>query len=115
MHYEMCNPISLMSNHRILFDKLVIGKVCACSVPKDLTDDHKKNCMGATLDLLARYSQEDEAFLDCIVTGAETWVHCYILPTKKQSMVRKSADEPAPQKFKQVRRRDRSWCQCSGT
>ncbi len=41
--------------------------------------------------------------LERIMTGDETWVHHYTPPTKKQTMVWKSSDEPAPKKFKAVK------------
>jgi hypothetical protein len=43
-------------------------------VPKELTEHHKAQRMGMSLNNLLRY-QEDPAFLDNIVTGDETWVH----------------------------------------
>ncbi len=41
--------------------------------------------------------------LEGIVTGDETWVHHYTHPTKEQTMVWKSSDEPAPKRFKAVK------------
>lgn len=44
-----------------------------------LTDDHKKNRMS----FLESYHQVDDAFLDLIVTGDETWL-CHFIPEGKQ-------------------------------
>jgi len=38
-----------------------------------LTDDHKTKRMGSALKFVTRYTQEEDKFLDSIVTGDETW------------------------------------------
>ncbi len=52
--------------------------------------------MASAIDFLTRYEQEGNAMLEHIVTGDETWFHPYTPPMKKQAMVWKSSDEPAP-------------------
>jgi len=47
-------------------------KLCACRVPKMLTDDHKTKLVVSTLKILTRYAQEGDEFLDSITTGDET-------------------------------------------
>jgi hypothetical protein len=51
-----------------------------------LTDDHKKNQVAAAQAFLARYEDQGDDFLDCIVTGDETWVSNHTPENKQQSM-----------------------------
>ncbi len=77
-------------------------KLCARWVPKEFTDFHQETRMAASLKFLMRYHEEDNAFLDRIVTCDETWVH-YINPeNKRASMQWKHTDSPIARKFKQV-------------
>jgi histone-lysine N-methyltransferase SETMAR len=54
--------------YRIVHDTLGYRKVPARWVPKELTEHHKAQRMGVSLNTLLRY-QEDPDFLDNIVTG----------------------------------------------
>lgn len=87
--------------HRILSEQLELSKVSARWVPRNLTDEHRQKRMGAALEMLTRYNQGGEEFLDRIVTGDETWFHYWTPETKARSMVWKKKDQPAPKKFKQ--------------
>jgi hypothetical protein len=72
---ELCHIISEVSETTIceaVTEKLGYRKLCACWVPKMLTDDHKMKRMGSMLKFLMRYAQEGDEFLDSIVTGDET-------------------------------------------
>ena len=60
--------------------------MCARWVPKILTDDHKTKRMGSVLKFLTRYAQEEDEFLDSIVTGDETWGFHHSPESKKQSL-----------------------------
>ena len=55
-------------------EKLGYRKLCACVVPKMLTNDHKMKWMGSALKFLKRYAQEGDEVLDSIVTADKTWV-----------------------------------------
>jgi hypothetical protein len=55
-------------------------------VLKILTDDHKTKRMGSALKFLTRYVQEEDEFLDSILTGDETWVFRHTLESKQQSL-----------------------------
>ncbi len=100
MNSEMGNRVSRMTIARIIRDYLKLRKVSARWVPRDLTDEHKKNRMGSALTFLTRYHEEGEQFLSRIVTGDETWIHHYTPTTKKDTMVWKTAEERPPKKFK---------------
>ncbi|GFN83375.1 histone-lysine N-methyltransferase SETMAR [Plakobranchus ocellatus] len=52
--------------------------------------------------LLERYNAEGEAFLECILTGDESWVHHYDPECKAQSMEYRHKTSPPPRKFKVV-------------
>jgi hypothetical protein len=51
-------------------------------------------------EVLGRFEEEDEGFLQWIVTGDETWVHRYDPENKRQSMEHPHKGSPAPKKFK---------------
>ena len=75
-------------------------KVCSRWVPRQLTEDHKKNRSGASLTHLLRFNDRGEDFLERIITGEETWVHQYFPETKAQSMAWKHPGSPTVKKFK---------------
>jgi hypothetical protein len=48
-----------------------------------LTDVHKKNLEDAAQAFLARYEDQGDDFLDCIVKGDQTWVsHVFLIEGK---------------------------------
>ncbi len=51
--------------------------------------------------MLMRSNEEGESFFNQIVTGDETWLHYWTPECKSASTVWKSANETAPQKFKE--------------
>lgn len=58
-------------------------KLCACWVPKLLTEDHEKQRLDSALTFLTRYDEEGYDVSSQIVTGDETWVS-NITPESKQ-------------------------------
>ena len=86
--------ISVGSAHRIIHDELKFRKVCARWVPKRLTPEMKERRVNACQELLRRYEADGEAFLQHIVTGHKSWVHCYKPEQKQQSM---ECTTPCPQ------------------
>jgi len=107
LHHQMAKhysylPCSRTSIFRILRGELEMTKVSARWVPRDLTDDHRQNRMGAALEILGRYAEKGDKFLQQIVTGDESWVHYWTPESKQASMVWKTKDESAPKKFKVV-------------
>jgi hypothetical protein len=73
-------------------DNLQFHKV---GVPKELTDEHTHMCLDICLRHLAHCQEEGDNFLQWIVTGDKTWVHCYQPETKQKSMQWKHSSFPA--------------------
>ncbi|GBM94897.1 hypothetical protein AVEN_89818-1 [Araneus ventricosus] len=69
--------------HEIVTNRLNYRKLCSRWVPKMFTGVHKTKGLGSALTFLTRYSDEDNEFLNKIVTGDETWV-CHVTPESKQ-------------------------------
>jgi len=84
----------------IVHERLGYRKVCSRWVPRQQTEDHKKNHMGASLTHLLCFNDHGEDFLEQIITGDETWVHQYCPETKAQSMAWKHPGSPTFKKFK---------------
>jgi hypothetical protein len=68
--HHIIPEVSKTPIHEAVPEKLGYRKLCACWVPKMLTDDHKTKQMS----FITCYTQEGDEFLDSIVTGDETWV-----------------------------------------
>ena len=75
-------------------------KACSRWVPRQLTEDHKKKRMIASLTHLLCFNDHGEDFLEQIITGDETWVHQYCAETKVQSMAWKLPGSPTIKTFK---------------
>jgi hypothetical protein len=71
--HQECPEVSRTVLHVIVTKRLVCQKLCARWVLKMLTDNHEKNQVAAVQAFLARYKDQGNDFLDCIVTGDETW------------------------------------------
>ena len=78
----------------IVHERLGYRNVCNGWVPRQLTEDHKKNRMGASLTYLLRFNDHVEDILEQIITGEETWVHQYCPETKAQTMAWKHPGSP---------------------
>ena len=97
-------------------EKLGYRKLYARLVPKMLRGDNKTKRMGSALKFLRRYAQEEDEFLDSIVTGDETWVFHHTPESKQQSMTmmrRKKKSRRGSKGWRQtsMTRRYRSWSQ----
>ena len=66
--HHIIPQMSKTTIHEAVTEKLGYKKLCAGWVPKILTDDHKTKWMGFALKFLTRYAQEEDEFLDSIVT-----------------------------------------------
>ena len=69
----------------IVHERSGYRKGCSRWVPRQLTDDHKKNCMGASLTHLFHFNDHGEDFLEQIITGVETW-DFYLFPNTKKHL-----------------------------
>ena len=70
--------------HKILTQDLVMRKVWAKMVPKNLTTEQKANRRDVCLDLLDRLDREP-GFFSCVITGDESWILEYDSETKRQN------------------------------
>ena len=76
--------------------------VAAKFVPRLLTEDQRERRVAICQELLDR-ANEVENFVNCIITGDETWVYGYDVETKAQSSQWVSKTSPRPKKARQVR------------
>ena len=86
----------------IAHESLGYRKVCSRWVLRQLTEDHKKNHVGASLTHLLRFKDHGEDSLEQIITGDETWVHQYCPETKAQSMTLKHPGSPTIKKIQDI-------------
>ena len=91
--------LSRSTVHRITHEDLKFKKVCSRWVPKQLTDEHKRQRLDCARRNLERLATEPN-FLQHIITGDETWVHYDTPETKRDSMTWKHVDSPVTKKFK---------------
>ena len=68
--------------HRILTEHLHMQKICAKSVPKNLSVEQKAKRLEICQDLLGRLETE-RIFLRKVITGDESWVFDYDSETKR--------------------------------
>ncbi|UYV68539.1 hypothetical protein LAZ67_6000079 [Cordylochernes scorpioides] len=99
---NLAPDVSKTTIDKILREHLGYSKVCAIWVPKMLTEDHKRQRVDAAQKFLDCHKTDGEEFLDSIVTGDVTWVHCTTPETKEQSKQWKHASSPKPLTFKQT-------------
>jgi len=69
----------------IVHERSGYRKVCSRWVPRQLTEDHKKNRMGASLTHLLHFNDHGEDFLEQIITGDETW-DFHLFPNMKKHL-----------------------------
>ena len=70
--------------HTIIREHLLMRKICAKLVPKNLSVEQKANRLDICQDLLGRLGIEP-IFLHKVITGDESWVFDYDPETKWQS------------------------------
>jgi len=92
--------VSKTTIHEAVTENFGYRKLCACLVPKMLTDDHTTKQMGSALKFLTCYAQEGDEFLDSIVTGDETWFFHHTSESKQRSLQWRHTHSPRTKKFK---------------
>ena len=90
--------VSIGRPHSIVVS-LGYSKVCACWVPRQLTEDHKTERVRCCTQLLEHH-QEYPTFLERIITGDETWVYHFEPKSKRRSMEWRHPNSPRSKKFK---------------
>ena len=94
--------ISVGSVEDIVHKELQFSKVSARWVPRILTSEQRAKRVEVCNDLLQRYEEEGETFLESILTCDETWVHYSTPESKKASMQWKRKGSPPPVKAKRT-------------
>jgi len=100
---DLCILVPEVSRSTIgktLTEKLEYQKVCARWVPRMLTEDHQRQRIDSSREFLQRYTDENDNFLDSIVTGDETRAFHFTPETKQQSREWRHSSSLKPQKFK---------------
>ena len=92
--------LSVGSVYSILHEKLLLSKVSARWVPRNLCVQDRHQRVECCYELLDLYNANPEDFLCRLVTGDETWVHHWDPETKFESMQWKHKDSPPPKKFR---------------
>ena len=98
--HHIIPEVSKTTIHEAVTAKLGYRKLCACWMPKMLTDDHGTKRMGSALKFLTRYAQEGREFLESIVTGDEIWGFHHTPESKQQSLQWHHTHSPRTEKFK---------------
>ncbi|CAK9805507.1 Protein GVQW3 [Anthophora plagiata] len=94
--------ISIGSCHEILTEKLNMHRVAAKFVPRLMTEEQKEHRVNVCQELLGK-ADNDETFIQRIITGDESWVYGYDIETKVQSSQWVGKGSPRPKKARQVR------------
>ena len=113
--HHIIPEVSKTTIHESVTEKLGYRKLCACWVPKMLTDDHKTKRMGSALKFLTHYAHEGDEFLDSTVTGDETWVFHHTPESKQRSLKWRHTHSPRTKKFKTSISKKKSWRPFCGT
>ena len=78
--------ISVGSVEDIVKKDLHFSKVSARWIPRILTTEHRQKRVEICQNLLQRYTEEGDTFLESILTCDETWVHYSTPESKRASM-----------------------------
>lgn len=69
-----------------LSEKLGYKKFCVRCLPRMLTPQHRQDRVTAAREFLNRFAEEEEVFLDSIVTPDGTWMCHYTPESRRQSL-----------------------------
>lgn len=94
--------ISFGSAEHILVDILGMKRVAARLVPKELNFLQKQRRIDVSKEMIFN-AESDPTFMERIITGDETWVYEYDMPTTQQSSEWRAKNEPKPKKPRQSR------------
>jgi hypothetical protein len=92
--------LSIRTVHNIVHEEHGYHKECACWVPWCMMELHKNWHSKIALSHLQWFKDEENDFLESIVTGDETWVHHFTSQTKQAGMQWKPPISPRTKKFK---------------
>ncbi|KAL4083594.1 hypothetical protein QTP88_028910 [Uroleucon formosanum] len=97
---EQETGISKSSVHRILTEILQKRKIAARWVPHFLSPEQKDTRKDICRELLSRYENEKETFLDRIIAIDETWIRDFEPELKSQSNIWKGITSPRAKKVR---------------
>lgn len=80
----------------ILKDHLKVKKVCCLWVPHNLTEEQMTHRVAWCRKMLKLFDKGQSQYVNSIVTGDETWLYYYDVPTKAQNKVWVFDDEHTP-------------------
>ena len=90
--------ILIGSCYSILYEQLLMSRVCSRWVPRLLTKNMKADRVFKSQEYFDNHFHEGNAYLKRIVTGDEVRLHYYDPETKQQPRVWKKASDPTPVK-----------------
>jgi histone-lysine N-methyltransferase SETMAR len=90
---QECLYLPASALHIILHDHLQMRKVCFLWLPHALTDKQKAGCISWCHEMLSKFKNGVSRYVNRILTGDETWLYFYDMPTKAQNKVWDFEDE----------------------
>jgi len=97
-----CTGISLASAYRILTERIHKRRIAARWVPHDLSEEQKYRHVEIAQQLLHRFREEGNEFLQKVVAIDETWIRDFEPELKSQSSDWRGKSSPRPKKFKRA-------------
>ena len=94
--------ISRASAYRILTERLHKRRIAARWVPHGLSEEQKCRRLETAQQLLHRFREEGNEFLQKVVAIDETWIRDFQPELKSQSSEWRREGSPRPKKFKRV-------------
>ncbi|KAF2351947.1 Transposase type 1 [Trinorchestia longiramus] len=91
--------------HTILVDSLGLSKLSARWVPRLLRPDQQESRADLSMEILNKWDENPELFLQQIVTGDETWLYQYdpVDKTQSKQWLPRSGSGPVKAKFERSR------------
>jgi len=97
-----CAGISRVSAYRILAERLHKRRIAARWVLHDLSEEQKCRRVEIAQQLLHRFREEGNEFLQKMVAIDETWIRNFEPQLKSQSIEWRGKSSPKPKEFKRV-------------
>ena len=97
-----CAEISRVSAYRILTERLHKRRIAAQWVVHDLSEEQKCQHVEIAQQLLQRFCEEGNEFMQKVVTIDETWIWDFEPELKSQSSEWRGKGSPRPKKFKRT-------------
>ena len=93
---EETSDIGAPAVNKILYDHLGVRKVCSLWVPYALTAGQRERRVKWCREMLKRFESGQSRDVLSIVTGDETWLYYYDLPSKSKNKIWIFEDEDTP-------------------